>query len=247
MNMVRTRLFPAISLAAGVLMAVISPSAFAQGGSGPPTAKVEIVNPLPLPVSGNVNITNSAPIPVSGTIQGTVENASEPGREPLSMYLEFTTFSCGFNCTGFVKFGSVILVDTSPAVPDGKQWVITHVSGRLPTTDSPVHVALQSQPVLTLQLVKTAFFGPFYPYGSMQAFSGPVYGVIGSGEKAHLNLLVPNQNNFVGFVNLSGYLIDAPPLANALAIAPTAIQSSGGAPLMAPGSLEGPRPELEQN
>ena len=138
------------------------------------------------------------------------KNVDEPGRQPYEYYIEFGVSSgCSFNCSNFVSFGSVILFD-GPEVPAGKRLVIQHLSGRLPNNSGTnVSVALQQSQVLSLQLVKWAFFGPFFAQFSMVGFHGEAFATYGPGERPHFNVVLPDQNNFIGYVNISGYLIDA--------------------------------------
>ena len=170
----------------------------------PVTSPVVVVNPQPLPVT----VTNQGqPVNINGTVP--VENVDEPGRQPYEAYIEFTRFSCsGFNCSNFASLGDVVLFD-GPVVPSGKRLVLQHVSGRVPNagTDN-VSVLLQQSQVLSQQLVKWGFYGPFFPQFSLTAFSAPAYTTYGPGERPHLNLILPAGNNFVGYIALSGYLID---------------------------------------
>jgi hypothetical protein len=185
--------------------------------------EVQIAGPLPLPVQ-QVNV---------------------PSQQPFSRYAEFSSFSCSFECTNFVRFGSVTLFDVGP-VPAGKSWVITRIAGRLPNDSSAdVSIALQRQPILAQQYVTDAYYGPFFSqFGVLQGFSAPLSATVGPGEYAHVNVVLPATNNFIGFVTLSGYLVDAP--AGAAAALSTAASSTGDeAPAVAPGSLPGSRPELQ--
>jgi len=224
----------------------------------PPTP-VKIVEPLPLPVTGSVDINGTPTVILAPDATVKVENpdgrpllvqnVDEPGRQPHSVWVEFTmtdTPLCSWNCENIARFGWVAVMDVSVPVPEGKRWVITHISGRLPTAGPTAHVALQDMRIISLQMVKAGYFGPFFPVQSdgstiMQQFGGPIFTTVGPGEKAHLNVLAEEPNNYFSFVNLSGYLIDAPPGAAA-----TAAQSSAGTeppPLAAPGSPAGARVE----
>lgn len=139
-----------------------------------------------------------------------VKNVDEPGRQPYQAYIEFSQASCSFNCSNFVSFGSIRLFD-GPAVPAGKRLVIRNVSGRLPNaTTAGVQVALQTSQILSAQNVKWAYFGPYELIGSaLASFSANTFVTCEPGEQPHFNLLLPSANNFVSFVSVSGYLIDA--------------------------------------
>jgi hypothetical protein len=202
---------------------VASPAVLAQG-QGNPQGK----GPT------DVRIVESATLPV--------QNTDEPGRQPHAVWVEFVAGGsglCSWNCENIGIFGNVILLDLSVPVPDGKRWVITHISGRIPTPNAYGHVAIQTQRVISAQRILAGYFGPFTPIldsGSqiMLGFSGPIFATIGPGEKAHLNILAPATNSFFSFVSLSGYLIDAP--AVSLAVQPMELSVD---PLVLPGTPGG--------
>jgi hypothetical protein len=199
--------------------------AHAQGNSGNSPGK----EPL------DVSVVRSTTLPV--------QNTDEPGRQPHAVWVEFVgggSGLCSWNCENISIFGNVILLDVSVPVPEGKRWVITHVSGRIPTAQPFGHVALQSQRVISAQRIVAGYFGPFTPIldsGSqiMLGFSGPIFATVGPGEKAHLNILAPNVNSFFAFVSLSGYLIDAP-AASATLQSPTGLSAD---PKVLPGTPAG--------
>lgn len=85
-----------------------------DAGAAPPTAQVNIVGPLPVPVLGNVTVVNPQPLPVTGNV-----NVS---RTPYQVTGSFLPGSCTFN--GFLHFCPLSLA----AVPEGKRLVIEHVS-----------------------------------------------------------------------------------------------------------------------
>ena len=140
-----------------------------------------------------------------------VKNVDEPGRQPYEAYVEFTQSNCSFGgCSTFNNFGGTVLFDLAP-VPAGKRWVIQHVSGRIPSnTSADAHVGLQTQQIISFQLVKWAFGGPFQPqFGTTQFFSTPTFVTVGPGEAPHVHVFLPSGNNVVGFLSFSGYLIDS--------------------------------------
>lgn len=137
------------------------------------------------------------------------KNVDERGRAPYEMYVEFSRFGCSFNCANFGNFGSIYLFD-APAVPAGKRLVVEQVTGRLPSNSTAdISVALQSQVVISLQFVKWAYFGPFQTQSNTVAFRSDAFATYGPGEQPHFHLVLPDENNIIGFVTLSGYLIDA--------------------------------------
>jgi len=136
-------------------------------------------------------------------------------------------------------------MDTDPPVPAGKQWVITHVSGRLPTTESHAHVRLQHRQIVALQLVKTAYFGPFSPVSNiMIGFSTAAYAVIEAGERAHVNAwhAEPEQLHRVRHAER---LPDRCSLRGRGRKRERDLRPSGIVPEVVPGSLPGQRPEVE--
>ena len=175
------------------LLALASISATAQ-----PIPKVEIVNPLPLPVAVDV----ASPIQVSSN--------SEPGRQPYVASMGFSQFGCfTTECSNFTKSGAAILFD-GPVVPEGKRLIIQYVSGRLPNEDGvDISVALQSQQVLSQFSVIWGFYGPFFGQSATRGFSSGAFATYGPGDRPHVHVILPTPNNFVGQVNISGYLIDA--------------------------------------
>jgi hypothetical protein len=139
-----------------------------------------------------------------------VKNVDEPGRMPYEECIEFSVVACSsLNCSNFHSFGPSYLFD-GPAVPAGKRLIVQRVSGRLPNnTGSGVSVALQGSQIVALQSVKWVHFGPYYSQSSMVGFAAQAFATYGPGERPHLNVILPDDNNNVGFVTISGYLIDA--------------------------------------
>lgn len=195
-----------------------SPAIAQQGqaqGQGQGAAPVQIVNPLPVPVTVSGDIGGTVAATQSGTwsvgVNNTVlvKNLNEPGREPYEYGIEFDSSSCSFNCSNFAHLGQVIVFD-GPVVPAGKRLIVQHVSGRLPNTGSDeVSVLLQAQQVLAQQTVKWAFYGPFFIQSTMPGFSAEAFATYGPGERPHFNLRLPVANNFLAYVSIAGYLIDA--------------------------------------
>jgi len=152
-----------------------------------------------------------APDAVAQIRAALVKNVDEPGRAPYDEYVEFSMFGCSFGgCTNYANFFGVILFDV-PAVPVGKRLIITNVSGSLPSNSATgAHFAFQTSQVISLQLVKSAFFGPFFSQsGVVQNFDAAVNTSYGPGEQPHVHLLLPSSNNLIGFINIRGYYIDA--------------------------------------
>jgi hypothetical protein len=105
--------------------------------------------------------------------------------------------------------GSVVLFD-APLVPAGKRLILQNISGRVPNNGADdVSVILQQSQVLSQQLVKWGFYGPFFTQGSMVGFSSQLFTTYGPGEQPHFNLALPDVNNFIGYITISGYLIDS--------------------------------------
>lgn len=144
-----------------------------------------------------------------------VKNVDETYRQPYEVYSEFwavasSSDQCTLNCANWSQGWNSFLFDLPP-VPAGKRLVIKHVSGRLGTTDTTVHVVFQDSQVLMPQLVRWSYFGPFYPAaaGGMIGFNAEASFTYGPGERPHVNLLLPGHNNSLSYIMVSGYLIDA--------------------------------------
>lgn len=139
-----------------------------------------------------------------------VKNVDEPGRAPYEVYVEFTQDGCSIGgCSNFYfDIEGLVLFDLPP-VPAGKRLIIRHVSGRLPgSSELLAHVGFQSQREFFFRFVKWSFFGPFYP-GAGQGFNSEAYLTYAPGEQPHVHLVVPDQNAGIGFLQISGYFIDA--------------------------------------
>jgi hypothetical protein len=140
-----------------------------------------------------------------------VKNVDEPGRAPYHVYVEITQFNCFFGgCSNFGNFSGVILFDLPP-VPAGKRLIITNVSGQLPSSSMEnARIGFQSQQIISFQLVKWAFFGPFFlQFGGLGSFTAEANVNYGPGEQPHINLYLPSPTNYVGALHISGYFIDA--------------------------------------
>jgi hypothetical protein len=140
-----------------------------------------------------------------------VKNVDEPGRAPYDVYVEVSTFSCFFGgCSNFGNFGGTVLFDL-PAVPAGKRLIIKRVSGRLPSSTAVnAHIGFQTSQVISFQLVKWAYFGPFFSeFGVVQSFTADTEVTYGPGEQPHIHMFLPSQTNTTGFLQISGYYIDA--------------------------------------
>ena len=170
------------------------------GMNGPVGPTFEIV--------GEVQVADVVSVDVVDVVD--VKNANEPGREPYEAYIEFHSSGCGgFGCSNFNTLGTVVLFD-GPEVPADKRLVVRKLSGRLPNSDVlNLSVVLQQSQILSQQLVKFGFYGPFFAQGALAGFSTDAFVTYGPGERPHFNLILPNGNNFIGYITLTGYLIDA--------------------------------------
>jgi hypothetical protein len=139
-----------------------------------------------------------------------VKNVDEPGRIPYEECIEFSVIGCSsLNCSNYNSLGTVSLFD-GPAVPAGKRLIVQRVSGRLPNnTGDGVSVALQGSQIVSMQSVKWVHFGPYFSQLSMIGFGAEAFATYGPGQRPHVNVVLPDHNNFIGFVTISGYLIDA--------------------------------------
>jgi len=159
-------------------------------------------------IVGEVEVTDVVDVDVVGVVD--TKNVNEPGRQPYEAYVEFTRFGCGgFNCSNFSSLGNVMVFD-GPLVPAGKRLVVRKLSGRLPNDGSQdVSILLQQSQVISQQLVKFGFYGPFFTQFTLPAFSTDAFVTYGPGERPHFNVVLPSANNFVAYVTITGYLIDA--------------------------------------
>ena len=145
-----------------------------------------------------------------------VKNTDEAYRQPYQVYAEFFPNTSGNgcqnpNCSNFTGFSNAFLFDL-PVVPAGKRLVIRHVSGRLGTGQTAeLSVYFQDSQIFFPQNVRWSFFGPFFSTagGGMAAFGSDANFSYGPGERPHVNLFLPGHNNYIGYITVSGYLIDA--------------------------------------
>jgi len=171
------------------------------GMDGPVGPTFEIV--------GEVEVTDVVNVKVADVVD--VKNVNEPGREPYEAYVEFSRFGCsGFACENFNTLGDIILFD-GPVVPAGKRLIVKKLSGRLPNNSvQDVSIVLQQTQIVSQQLVKFGFYGPFFgQFNGLAGFSTDAFVTYGPGERPHFNAILPSGNNFIGYVTLTGYLIDA--------------------------------------
>ena len=190
------------------LLAVASLSFISLGASAAPpipTANVNVVNTPNVTVTNDVvpvEVTNADSIPVVATVK-------QP--QPYEVYAEFSTSDCSVGCTNLVSGATYVLFDLAP-VPSGKRWVITRITGRVPFVSDVAHVALLSMRITSLQFVKEAFFGPYFPaVGSeLKGFSTGAFSSYGPGETPHVQVQSAQALSTYGsFLTFSGYLIDA--------------------------------------
>ena len=215
-----------IGFALLVVLAIVSltdlhPSTV-KGAEGP-TVTIDPAQ-LPLPVKGSATIEGTVAATQSGAwnvgISGNnaaapllVKNVNEPGRLPYDVIATFNSDRCVANCSNFDNIFSRTIFDL-PSVPAGKKWVVTHVSGFLPSDSSTeMFVAFQNRTVVDLGggPVRWGFYGPFFPIlgGHRFGFSTPASFVFSAGETPHVQLVLPapsiyENNN----LSVDGYLID---------------------------------------
>ena len=177
-----------IALLAVGILAVIGSLMNSRGAAaqGPPDGlAVRIVNPLPVPVTGNTT--------VSGTVR--VKNIDEPGRNPYQ-------FVGG--CTGstgcFVVF---------PAVPAGKRLVLQHVSAgigiptNVPYQIVAVRIPSGPHPVPTLVGTEAGVVNDYQ-------FDQQIVAFFEAGQSPNLQVAVERTGSGAVGVTafISGYLVD---------------------------------------
>lgn len=140
-----------------------------------------------------------------------VKNVDEPGRQPFEVNVDFTSSGCSSHCVNFISSGTARNFATDPPVPMGKRWVVTEISGSIPSSSSiGNYMLLQDQQCFCFTVSKFYYWGPFISVaGVLQGFNAPVFTTIGPGERAHLYLEISAANNNFGDIVLSGYLIDS--------------------------------------
>ena len=98
--------------------------------------------------------------------------------------MEFSQFSCSFNCSNFAHIGSTFIFD-APAVPAGKRLVIQWVSADIPSNNEFNSISLQTSPVLSNQNVKWQYHGPFissWPVATSHGMSSASFTTYGPGQ-----------------------------------------------------------------
>jgi len=105
----------------GVAASLISPERASAQRGGPPTTQVEIVAPVPVPISGNVTVTGTPSVVVANNATNPVRirNVDNPVQQAVTFSTEVTVADGSFGEVNLNAF----------AVPAGKRLVLEYVSG----------------------------------------------------------------------------------------------------------------------
>lgn len=209
----------AVALGIAVLASAVSlvpqKNATADGG-----APVNIISPLPLPVTGtvgvnnfpatqNVSITNPS-VPVSGTVQANVSfpsslpmhNLDDPGRIPYQSSADMTgKCPTGPSLGCFFFFASV---------PSEHRLVAQHVSGIIQAGNLSVSVSLGSGGVAGTASI---FFPPLNTSAGVSEFDQQVLVYFDQNQLPQIEVTTGSSSGFAPTpslqrISLTGYLLD---------------------------------------
>jgi hypothetical protein len=230
MNKLKNHLIAAAVLSVLAVIGTIMNSHQAAAQGPPNGLAVNIVNPVPLPVSGtvtgNVGVTGTVAATQSGTwnvsVNGTpgilianpatnpvfIRNVDEPGRQPYSE--DVVSFCNGSNC-----------VSSFSPVPQGKRLVIEHVGGLARPTSAAIvfsfaellssnpnnlQVAVGNQFPMTL--IGKADYIPYNSWG----FNQPVKAYVEAGSYPRITMQQQNQGAVLfAQATISGYFVSVNP------------------------------------
>jgi hypothetical protein len=191
----------------GFAAALIYPERASAQRGGPPTTPVEIVAPVPVPISGNVGITGTAAVQVTNTATNPVRirNVDNPVQQAVT-----------FSAEVVVPDGSFGEINSNAfTVPAGKRLVLEYVSG---------HASLQPGQKPLVSMITAFGFGGYVhyltavPQGDFSAISArpeefTINGPLRLYSDGGFSLLIElTRNSSAGLALLqltfSGYLVD---------------------------------------